>query len=81
MTQPDFSGKVSKVGGAVGLSEKELNFYYYFFYELEKFDHEFYLIFSVKLGDHKHRKVTQPDFLGKLSKSGRGSYNGQNSHS
>ena len=46
--------------------------------KLEKLDHEFYLIFSVKLGDHKRRKVTQPEFSGKLSKSGRGSYNGQN---
>ena len=31
---------------------------------------EFYLIFSVKLGDHKRRKVTQPDFSGKVSKVG-----------
>ena len=38
--------------------------------KLEKLDHEFYLIFSVKLGDHKRRKVTQPDFLGKVSKLG-----------
>ena len=27
----------------------------------------FFLIFSVKLGDHKHRKVTEPDFSGKFS--------------
>ena len=38
--------------------------------KLEKLDHEFYLIFSVKLGDHKRRKVTQPDFPGKVSKVG-----------
>ena len=34
--------------------------------KLEKLDHEFYLIFSVKLGDHKRRKVTEPDFSGKF---------------
>ena len=26
-----------------------------------------FLIFSVNLGDHKRRKVTEPDFSGKLS--------------
>ena len=35
--------------------------------KLEKLDHEFHLIFSVKLGDHKHRKVTEPDFSEKFS--------------
>jgi len=34
--------------------------------KFEKSDHEFYLIFSVNLGDHKRRKVTEPDFLEKL---------------
>ena len=29
--------------------------------------HYFFLIFSVKLGDHKCRKVTEPDFSGKFS--------------
>ena len=35
--------------------------------KLEKLDHEFHLIFSVKLGDHKRRKVTEPDFSEKIS--------------
>ena len=40
--------------------------------------HEFFLKFCMMVGIHKGWKVTEPDFSGKLSKSGRGSYNGQN---
>ena len=64
VTEPDFPGKI--LFGQNGAKQAQNGPKIDFFNNFSELSHYFFLIFCMKLGDHKCSKVTEPDFPEKI---------------